>query len=569
MDDISFFDSSSHSHRGGIWPDAGRREKPNASHMPSVDDDVSTVSAPPDVDSSSLISGDVESEVKRSSSEGDVNVTTDPRPTSSPSHHRFATLPPSRGPSPTPDPSHRPLFHSREHHPHVEDPDSSTEAALLEVQHHPLRHKSSSSSEKSKRRFLGIRRASHTPSLGVGSSSHELSPTPSLENLRIPSPEPPNHAGPLPDARSTKSPVPSSHSSLLSTLKSRAADRQALSNSARETVRKWTVNWGGLKKDRDSGVESSSSTQDGRDNTPRSTSQTVKSSYAEIRAAVDERKEKERRSPEVPSASIRVPDLGHKGRSGSVSSMHNPDSSSVSSSPTDSSMVLPSSAGWSADPPVDETSPELASQRPPVIDIDGTQLDSEDINGEGPAPTMTVFPPPPLPQRPIQSQPSQGKTMTIPGIHVRNRGEVMSMGYVPPSPPAPEAKAGVSGVYRLWRSSSVSQPEQQDGDDDAEHAGLHSPPVLTADSAETPSEPTPMTTARPPAPPLPPRTPSSLHPIPNDSTRLSPASAALMSIASRDEECRVQDGENIEASSSPPVSPKPPLPPRKIQAPAY
>jgi hypothetical protein len=290
----------------------------------------------------------------------------------------------------------------------------------------------------------------------------------------------------------------------------------------------------------------------------------VKSSYAEIRAAVDERKEKDRRSSEIPSGSIHVPGHGHKGRTGSVSSMHNHQRSSLSSSQTESSTVLPSSAG-SADPWVDETSPELASQPPPAIDVDDTKLDSGDVNGEEPAPTLAVFPPPPLPQRPIQSQPSQGKTMTIPGIHARNRGEVMSMGYVPPSPPAPEAKAGVSGVYRLWKSSSVSQSEQPDGDGDVEHAALHSPD-LTADSTETPPEPTTTSTARPQAPPLPPRTPTSLHPIPNDSSRLSPASAALKSIASRDEEYRAQDGESIETSSSPPVSPKPPLPPRKIQA---
>jgi hypothetical protein len=560
MDDIAFFDSSSYPCRGGIWPDAGRRERPNASGVPSAaDDDVSTVPAPPDVDSSSLISGDVDSDIKRSSSEGDVGVTTGPRPTSpQPSYHRSVTLPLSGGSSPTPDTSSQPLLNPREHHPPVEDPDLSTEAVLLEVQHPPLRHKTSSSSEKSKKRFLGIRRASPSPSSGVGSrySSHEPSPTPSLENLRASSPEPPYNASPTPDARPTKSPLLSSQSSLLSTLKSRAGDRQALSNTAKETMRKWTVNWGGLKKDRDSSVGSSASAQDGRDSKPRSAS--VKSSYAEIRAAVDERKEKERRSSEIPSTPIRIPDRGHKGRTGSVSSIHNAQGSSLSSSQTESSMVLPSSAGWSADPWVDETLPEPAFQPPPVIDVDGTQLNSGDVKGEEPTPTMTVLPP-----HPIQSQPSQGKTMTIPAIHERNRGEVMSMGYVPPSPPAPEAK---TSVYRLWKSPPVTQSEQPDGDGDAEHSGPHSPPVLTVDSAETSPEPRPTNTARPQAPPLPPRTLAPLHPVPSVPSRLSPASAALKSIVSRDEECRVQE-EGIEASSPPPVSHKPPLPPRKIQAP--
>lgn len=499
--------------------------------------------------------------MKRSSSEGDVGVTTGPRPTSpQSSYHRSVTLPLSGGSSPNPDTSQQPSLNSREHHPPVEDPDLSTEAPLLEVQHPPLRHKSSSSSEKSKRRFLGIRRASPSPS-GIGSrySSHEPSPTPSLENLRAPSPEPYN-ASPPRDARPTKSPVLSSQPSLLSTLKSRAGDRQALSNTAKETMRKWTVNWGGLKKDRDSSVGSSANAEDGRDSKPRSTS--VKSSYAEIRAAVDGRKEKERRSSEVLPAPIRIPDRGHKGRTGSVSSLHNPPGSSLSSSQTDSSMVRPSSAGWSADAWVDETSPEPASQPPPVIDVDGTQPDSGDVNGEEPTPTMTVLPP-----QPIQSQPSQGKTMTIPAIHERNRGEVMSMGYVPPSPSAPEAKTGVSGVYRLWKSSPVTLSEQLDVNGDADYVGPHSPsPVLTADSVETLLEPAPTNTARPQAPPLPPRTLASLHPVPAAPSRLSPASAALKSIASRDEEGRAQE-ESLEASSPPLGSPKPPLPPRKIHAP--
>jgi hypothetical protein len=563
MDDISFFDSSPYSSRGGIWPDAGRREKPdvtNVSHMHSAVDhvDVSTVSAPHDVDSSTNSSGE-HSDVKRSNSDGDVIVTTSPHPTSP---HRSATVPLSRGPSPTPDPSHQDSFSPHGHHPPAEDPDSSTEAALLEVQHPLLRHKSSSSSEKSKRRFLGIRRSSPSSALGSRPSSHAPSPTPSLENLRTLSPEPPHSSSPPPHARPTKSPVPSGQSSLLSTLKSRAGDRQALSNTAKETMRKWGVNWGGLKKDhRDSSVASSVHAQDGRENKLHSTSPKVKSSYAEIRAAVDERKGEKRRSSDGPSAPIRIPDREHKGRTGSISSLHHPQGSSLSSSQTESS-----SAEWSADPWVDETSPDPVPQTPPAIDVDGTQLDAETVNGNEPAPAMTT--PVPLPPRPIQSQPSQGKTMSIPGIHERNRGEVMSMGYAPPSPPAPaETKAGVSSVYRLWKYSPVGHSEQLDADGNVEHAGTHSPPVLTADSAEASPEVTPTSTTRPQAPPLPPRTPTLMHPVSGDSSGLSPASAALKSIASRDE-CRVQDGEGVDAPSSPPVSPKPPLPPRKIHVPA-
>jgi len=177
----------------------------------------------------------------------------------------------------------------------------------------------------------------------------------------------------------------------------------------------------------------------------------------------------------------------------------------------------------------------------------------------GLAPVTVISPPTPIsPPRPIQSQPSQGKTMTIPGIHARNRGEVMSMGYVPPSPPALEAKTGVSTVYRLWKHSPTTQSEHADLD--AERASSSSPPALSADCIELSPESSPQTnTLQPPAPPLPPRTPAS-------------ASAALKSIALRDEESRVepesaQGGDGVEISSFPdPTSPKPPLPPRKIHA---
>jgi hypothetical protein len=558
------FDSSSYSYRGGIWPDAGRRERPdvsNVSNAPTaVDGDAPTVSALPDVYTSPLTSGDPDSNVKRSNSEGDVDVKiTGPQHTSPQPAYHAATLPRSRDPSPNPGPSHHSLANPRGHDLPVEEPDLPTETVLLETQRPPLRHKASSGSEKSKRRFLSLRRTSQSPSPGLGShpSSREPSPTPSLENLRALSPEP--------MSRPPKSPVPSGQPSLLSTLKSRAGDRQALSNTARETVRKWTVNWGGLKRDRDSVAASPEDTRDPR---VRSASQKVKSSYAEIRAAVDERRDKDRRSSEGSSVPIPIPDPGHRERADSMSSTHNAQPSSLSSSLAGSSL-LPSSTG-SAGRWADEVSPpEPSSMRPPAIDIDGMPLDeppvdSQDVNGMGPVPVTVISPPTPLPPRPIQSQPSKGKTMTIPGIHVRHRGEVMSMGYVPPSPPAPETKAGVSSVYRLWKHSPAGQSEHGDGD--VERASSHSPPVLSADSAETTPEPSPTITTRPQAPPLPARTPTLSHSVPSDTSSVSPASAALKSIVSRDEECRTHDGEGIEASNPPAaVGPKPPLPPRKIQ----
>ncbi|KAI0308070.1 hypothetical protein B0F90DRAFT_1679910 [Multifurca ochricompacta] len=581
MDDITFFNSSSYVHRGGIWPDAARHEKPNLSNVPpAVDDDVPSASAAADVDpSSSLTPDDLDTQLKRSHSQGDVNIDADPQYASpQSSYHRTTTLPVNRGSSPTPNPTQPHHFlHLREHDLNVEDPDLPTEAALLEAHYPRFRNGGSSSSEKSKKkRFLSIRRTSRSPSPSLASrpSSREPSPTPSLEKPRSSSPELLIGASSSQaDTRPTKSPVSSSQPSLLSTLKSRAGDRQALSSTARETMRKWTVSWGGLKKDQDPGAASSEDARDGRDSRNRSASQKMKSSYAEIRAAVDGRREKERRSSDGSSAPMRIPSRGHKERADSLSSGHDlVQESSFSSSQAESSPP-PSSAGGSAEPSADETClPEQSLTRPPAVDVSRMQLDVEDVHGLGPAPVTVISPPTPIspPPRPIQSQPSQGKTMTIPGIHARHRGEVMSMGYAPPSLPASEGKTGVSSVYRLWKHSPTAPAEPADRD--GEHARSRSPPSLNAGSAETLPEPSPENALRPTAPPLPPRSPTLPRSVPSAPPSPSPASAALKSIVSRDEESRAgsevtQDGDDMETPEfSTPAGPKPPLPPRKIHA---
>lgn len=573
MDDIGFFDSSSYSRRGGIWPEAGRREKPNGSTVSSaVDDDVPATSATPEVDPSLLLTpGDLD---KGSHSEGDANVEANHQSTPPQLPHRATTLPASRGSSPTPTHSLNNLSSANEHDPHAEYPDLLTEVAPLEAHRPTLRQQSSSSSLTSKKkRFLGVRRTSRSPSpsLASHSSSRELSPAPSFENLRSSSPEPPSGGSNPAPMRPSKSPTFSSQSSLLSTLKSRAGDRQALSSTARETVRKWTVNWGGLKKDRGPNAALSEDTRDGQNSRTRSPSQKAKSNYADIRAAVDGRREKERRNSDVSSAPIRIPDRGHKARTDSVSSSHDrQEESSFSSSQAESSTAS-SFAGGSIDPPADDTAlPEQPIHRPPMIDVDGAQVDLEEGMDADSVPVTVISPPTPVPPpRPIQSQPSQGKTMTIPGIHARHRGEVMSMGYVPPSPPAAEVKTGVSSVYRLWKHSPAAQSEPASQDDEQAHSPSPHVPIPNADEAETTPESPPATAPRPTAPPLPPRSPTTLRPVPRVPSGPSPASEALMSIASRDEQSRAgseDGGDGGDGAPPGPVSTKPPLPARKIHA---
>ena len=585
MDDIGFFDSSSYSRRGGIWPEAGRREKPSVSTVPSATDD--DVPPTPEVDPSSLLApGDID---KGPHTDGDANVEANHSSTPPPLPHRGTTLLASRGSSPTPTHSHHPDHPSfaNEHVPRAETPDLLTEVLPLDAHRPPLRHQSSSSSEKSKKkRFLGVRRTtrSPSPSLASNASSRELSPAPSLEKLRTASPEPLSGGSSHTSVRLTKSPTVSSQSSLFSTLKSRAGDRQALSSTARETMRKWTVSWSGLKKDRgDPNAASSEDARDGRESTIQATSsQKVKSNYADIRAAVDGRREKGRRKSDVPSAPISIPDRGHKGRADSISSLHDRRGSSFSSQAESSPAA--SFVQGSVDPPAEETAlPEQPVKPLPTIDVEGAQVDLEEGTETDTTPVTVISPPTPapLPPRPIQSQPSQGKTMTIPSIHARNRGEVMSMGYVPPSPTTAEAKTGVSSVYRLWKNSPAAQSEPASQDEEQ-----RSPPVLNADGAETTTTPgsPPATAPRPTAPPLPPRSPTLLRPVPRVPSGSTPASEALMSIASRDEQCRAgsegaqrdDGGDNSDGTTTltpnppapAPAGPKPPLPARKIPAPA-
>ena len=403
---------------------------------------------------------------------------------------------------------------------------------------------------------------------------------------------------------------PSSPGSFLSTLKSRAAatDKQALSNQAKEAMRKWGVNWGGLRRD------GGNSTQDeipdvgpseSRNRTDSHASQKNRVSYADVRAAVVERKEREKNGPVDPSVTslpVAIPEGGRiKVRNVSVSSgvssghveVHppSPSTSAVSTSPSTPSLLAQGYSEPDAAPLPKVAAASMSRSSTASHSSDPFSNDRDVSEG------VDIHQAPPV--LPIHTQPSHAKTMTIPGIHASHRGEVMSMGFVAPPPP-PNAEnnkikaPAIQSVYRLWKSPTLSGQQTSEMQSESQ-VQVNDLPGQNRDVVPLSLNPesSPQLLPRPVPPPLPPRsntsTTTQTHPeIPQSTVERvqpsSPASEALKSIATKDENKRSpprsqrngnQDDpfislpnsssfDDIVGNLSTALDAKPPLPPRRI-----
>ncbi|OCH90046.1 hypothetical protein OBBRIDRAFT_887972 [Obba rivulosa] len=614
MDDISFFDSSKYQHRGGIWADASRQDvsPPSVPSQPSpAQDDRSIVSAP--AADSSKVNDDVgcPSLPERSHSAEEVPG----EPVLEPGT-RFATTSEATSPFGS-SPMRRRTWFGSQDMAAAASSSSSFGAGPSEIS----RGRSSDSESSKSRRSVSTPSSKESVAASTDTlqpldedtgeylapaparrspSTHSRSSAGNTEDGWVTSASeseaPMSRAKPNSSSSSWRNP-PNSPTSFLQTLKSRAGDKQALSNTAKEAMRKWGVNWGGLKRENGSGNSVSGSVDEGTaeaaqgewERAADSRSHRARPSYAEVRAHVVQRKERERGEPgdstqrvdQQPSRPIPVPQ-SDKGKEGSPSPASSQDANRLAPAYPSGGSLSPST---SPRPEPRSVSPlHRAESLPPLAPDEPEQ-----------------------PPSPVRTQPPPPKSMTIPGIHASHRGEVMSLGYAPPAPPPEQKKApAIQSVYRLWKNpaaqnqppaqqqqrapESPPQPVQVQAGFAGRDQDAHAPPASPA--AQPQEKPAPPDLPERPAapqpgvpPPLPPRTNSTralgkpaaapevvkLVPSPElGASPPSPASAALQSIVSKDRTRRASlpasperpgAGADESARSSPGLGPSsPPAP---------
>ncbi|KAJ8084736.1 hypothetical protein PM082_003513 [Marasmius tenuissimus] len=513
MDDISFFESGEYSHRGGIWADAARRTETTVQADPqseppvvpsSTGDTVETSEdfVPPTISKTPTVASTASEPVPLST----PSLSSSPEDSSASNYNNrrktwFGSM---RGLDSN---SLKDLQEST-----GEEQERGTTTETDESTVPPRPHSAPQKAELMPGEVPGKEPRDEIDSgegLPAEPSSRRASTRVEGFDISTPTPnEPSTSPNPLRERTLSASPLPNtptSPSSFLSALKSKTADKQALSNSAKEAMKKWgvNVNWGNLRKDTASSSNDDLADHDSisgglsRTRTASSSgsanstiAQKARASYAEVRAAVAERRGRQLPSNGSPD------DEGHLSAGSGRTSSHSP-----SPGPSNRNHgELESSPNLLATPPARKTSSASASSAHGYMDT--SDLDRDQPNAQAVpmsrAPTQnSQYGGMGKGSPPIYSVQPQSKTMSIPGIHASHRGEVMSMGNVAPSPPpsqqpqrssdeptsSPEAKskvlsslggsAGIQSVYRLF-----SKPQQGQGSQRGEEgAEIHDRPM--------------------------------------------------------------------------------------------
>jgi hypothetical protein len=491
MDDIAFSQSSDYHHRGGIWPDAVRHEKyttANPDSLHSAPTFYAEENAPSTmlVTPASLSGEDVKATLKRVVSAEELNKKESSSSTTDTSLTRAATtatLGSGQSPSQSATTRRRTWFSTSAKVESIANgvPDSLDRGRRVNNATPSSSRSTSSNSdagdgpEQQNSQFLS---PPNPPPLPPRRGS---TATDKAYNSSVTPPVTPQ----IPRTNTAASNGPTPSTSFFSTLKARAGDKQALSNSAKEAMKKWSANWGASKR------ETPESGHDGsvydRYEPENADYQSKRSSYAVVRRNVEDR------NRAINQGDVVVADkaTNEVGR--------------VVSNPVDGRRQremrkLSVSGGQSgASPSVDESQRETPIE-PHSLNAD--EIFRADMDQSAPLP--------------IHTQPPQPRMMTIPGIHASHKGEVMSMGYVAEPPQSAEIKSrtpGIQSVYRLWKNPTSSNQPNQEAEPETTPRALGEPinEPLHSRPNSMPSSPIP--------PPLPPRSRSATIAQPVDTPR--------------------------------------------------
>ena len=508
MDDIAFFDTTPYELRGGIWSDARRKSPVSSSATFTKQEELHPlVSTDTTTSSESLQKGD------------DASIQSAPAAMSAPMEVSSSDVNDSFGSENSTkrrtrlsstinnelDTASTPNIVLGSFSDKSEDRNVSQESEVLSGTHTTF----SSDPPKAVADVFMERTTTRSTSSHRSVSQHSVEVPHNLVDQEV-------HKFPTPRKNSdaSASVQPPSPPSFFDTLKARTADKQAIKETAKEAIRKWGVNWGSFKRDNAIGpgqsddnfggnINRSGSPQEGGSKT---STQNPRTSYAEVRAAVTERKERERTSQLLDHETgppRDFPSLPETSRSRTQSTL----STNFDASDAVALARLPSLA-----------TKKSISQMITEQDVPYQDRISED----------------PIKSVPIHVQPVP-KTMSIPGIHVSHRGELQSMGFVAPQtqptvPSGPVSETvlknpAIQTVYRFLKSNGdrkldsseplVRSPSYQ-FDDSSQLSSLVSP-AESLDNQTTGSEVlphsvvTPQLTLKPTPPPLPPRSISGTH----------------------------------------------------------
>jgi len=550
MDDISFWDSTPYAHRGGLWSDAARTEKQMTTVVEEENARVSVTtgvskeptSPPPILRTDSLatevLSSDALSILRPEPTIDSSDTSPQPRRTQSwlgmgeESDHEGATAGDDSGNSRGR--RSRATSSALREEGNVTPSANATASAsdVLDDEHDIFRYLSPQYSPRSSSAHSRSSRT-HSISSSTGDECNPLSDSSAPSTSRGP--------------RHSFGAVTTT-GSLLSTLKSKAGDKQTLST-ARETIRKWGVNWATLRKDMGrTGMQEEMADSGPTYQRTRTESTHNRASYADVRAAVTARREQQNHFETEHNGSLPIPIP----QTGSPSALGRPGSSSAGSSSGKNSEGV-------------SRSPGMTLSRSGGDQTCGPLYDHDFRDDLDDHPDSS----------PIHTQPSQARTMTIPGIHASHRGEIMSMGNIAASPPSPENKlktTTIQNMYRLWKSPTLSGQQQgaesqtsSDIEGKKHHDEDVTPFVLSSEPTPPPSKPVP--------PPLPPRTASAVPtaPIrpaaevaetPDPADEVPMRSAPPILTGSGDEQVDGSTPSRMRNAESR----KPPLPPRRIHA---